>query len=221
MNITFSYNIKTCYNEKIKNAIDVNLGNLGAVITDNIYNFSPKRITNREQKTCYVNEQEWEWAQQKFPLLILSVVNIFEGGGLFWEKVFCIPETEIYFANESERGQLVAHLMRDGNWDLEMLELKSSKVKRGSSQKRKIKKKRNCGRNKCALVLFGANKYLLLAFPLHGTTSAPIIIVKPRELSRCWKGDTASTTGLPMETLGLAKYYHGSSDKQCGLLTTK
>lgn len=135
VNITFSYNIKTCYNEKIKNAIDVNLGNLGAVITDNIYNFSPKCITNHEKKTCYVNEQEWEWAQQKFPLLILSVVNILEGGGLFWEKVFCIPETEIYFANESERGQLVAHLLRDGNWDLEMLELKSSKVRRGSSQK--------------------------------------------------------------------------------------
>lgn len=54
-----------------------------------------------------------------------------------------------------------------------------------------------------------------------GRPLPPIIIVKPRELSRCWKGNAASTIGLPMETLGLTKYYHGFSDKQCGLLTTK
>ena len=36
-----------------------------------------------------------------FPLLILSVVNILEGGGLFWEKVCCcIPDTDIYPAEK-------------------------------------------------------------------------------------------------------------------------
>lgn len=36
-----------------------------------------------------------ELAQKLFPL---PVLNIEEGGGLFWEKVFCIPETDIYLA---------------------------------------------------------------------------------------------------------------------------
>lgn len=60
-------------------------------------------------------------AQKQWLLLILSIVNILEGTGLFEENVFCMPETDIYLARKMsrKRDQLGAHFLMAGVPNLE------------------------------------------------------------------------------------------------------
>lgn len=85
------------------------------------------------------------------------------------------------------------HRMMDGVQNLGMLDLKPSKARKRSAQK-KLKLTVYRG-HKCSLVLFGMKKYLLSAFLFPGTTPAPSSYVKPGEHSEVTQAHHLSSAG--------------------------
>lgn len=67
VSITFLYGIHTCYNEnKQKNVIDIKLERLWVMITDHIYDFSPKCIATATGETALSMNKNESWLRSDF-----------------------------------------------------------------------------------------------------------------------------------------------------------
>lgn len=213
-NITCLCGINTCSREKeIKNIIDIKLGYLDCNQWLHRWFFPPKYITEQQKEKL----PHW-WTGKRVGSEAIAFANLvnseyFRGYRLILGNVFCMPETDIYLAQKMS-------LKRDQwgaiSWWLEfriwrMLEIKSSTARKWRSQKI----------NKCPLVLLGINKYLWQAFPLHGTTPAPVIGKGQGSSLGGWRVIQAQPFVFWWRLWAWPKCYHGLSDKRCELLTTE